>query len=85
MSRSDIGEIGVLDVMFNVYADKCNIDESTILHFWQLRYVQVAVCGPSRSSILTGRRPDTTFVTNTANPTNDWCWCQRGEFLTLPL
>ena len=28
-------------------------------------YVQVAVCGPSRSSILTGRRPDSSHHTST--------------------
>jgi iduronate 2-sulfatase len=28
----------------------------------QNSYVQIAVCGPSRSSILTSRRPDTTRV-----------------------
>lgn len=32
-------------------------------------YVQAASCGPSRSSLLTGRRPDTTYVTgNSACP-----------------
>ena len=50
-------------------------------------YVQIAVCGPSRSSILTGRRPDSTHVTNTMDPNYafDWCWCKRGQFMTLPL
>lgn len=28
----------------------------------QNSYVQIAVCGPSRSSVLTGRRPDSTHV-----------------------
>jgi hypothetical protein len=34
-------------------------------------YVQVAVCGPSRSSLLTGRRPDSSRI-NAA--LNTWCW-----------
>ena len=34
-------------------------------------YVQVAVCGPSRSSVLTGRRPDSTRIN--AAPPNSWC------------
>ncbi|XP_065184785.1 ulvan-active sulfatase-like [Sycon ciliatum] len=46
----------------------------------QHSYVQVAVCGPSRSSILTGRRPDTT---HSMSPFS-WCWSNRGQFLTLP-
>ena len=45
-------------------------------------YVQIAVCGPSRSSLLTGRRPDSTHI-NAARP-DSWCWCQRGDFATLP-
>ena len=51
----------------------------------QNSYVQIAVCGPSRSSILTGRRPDSTQVVLTP-----WCWCQRTQcredelFMTLP-
>lgn len=45
-------------------------------------YVQVAVCGPSRSSVLTGRRPDSTHIN--AAPPNSWCWAQRGYFMTIP-
>eukprot|EP01049_Picozoa_sp_SAG25_P017505 SAG25_NODE_4560_length_790_cov_0.767004_1_plen_236_part_00 len=45
-------------------------------------YVQVAVCGPSRASVLTGRRPDSTHIN--AQPPNSWCWAQRGVFMTLP-
>eukprot|EP01050_Picozoa_sp_SAG11_P002428 SAG11_NODE_123_length_15805_cov_15.133261_9_plen_200_part_00 len=45
-------------------------------------YVQVAVCGPSRASVLTGRRPDSTRIN--AQPPNSWCWAQRGVFMTLP-
>ena len=55
------------------------LDEGLV---FRRHYVQVAVCGPSRSSLLTGRRPDSTNI-NAAAP-NSWCWCQRGEFMTLP-
>lgn len=54
---------------------------------FQNSYVQIAVCGPSRASILTGRRPDTTRVQGSVR---DWCWCQRSNcqedklFMTLP-
>lgn len=54
-------------------------------------YVQIAVCGPSRSSILTSRRPDSTHVgVQGGTMVNDWCWCQRSDckedelFMTLP-
>ncbi len=57
----------------------------------QNSYVQIAVCGPSRSSILTGRRPDSTRVgVQGGAKVNEWCWCQRTEcdeqqlFMTLP-
>lgn len=53
----------------------------------QHSYVQIAVCGPSRSTMLTGRRPDTTQV---GTGGKGWCWCQRTNctsdslFMTLP-
>ena len=56
----------------------------------QHSYVQIAVCGPSRTSILTGRRPDTTTVGVQSKQHGLWCWCQRGDckkdalFMTLP-
>lgn len=56
---------------------------------FQHSYVQIAVCGPSRASVLTGRRPDTTTVGVTGGVTH-WCWCQRSNckadalFMTLP-
>ena len=59
--------------------DRRFLDEGLV---FRRHYVQVAVCGPSRSSLLTGRRPDSTNI-NAAAP-NSWCWCQRGEFMTLP-
>ena len=46
----------------------------------QHSYVQQAVCGPSRASILTGRRPDTTQ----SQFPYSWCWSVRGQFTTLP-
>jgi hypothetical protein len=52
----------------------------------QNSYVQIAVCGPSRASILTGRRPDSTQVLGMTS----WCWCRRTQcredelFITLP-
>ena len=58
----------------------------------QHSYVQIAVCGPSRSSMLTGRRPDSTHVgTGGSHRTRgSWCWCSRSAcapsalFMTLP-
>ena len=54
--------------------------------------VQIAVCGPSRSSMLTGRRPDTTHIGTGGTHTTrgSWCWCWRSRcssdalFMTLP-
>ena len=43
-------------------------------------YVQVALCSPSRTSFLTGRRPDTTHVFNMGQYFRDIA----GEFTTLP-
>ena len=56
----------------------------------QHSYVQIAVCGPSRASVLTGRRPDTTYAGVSADNILGWCWCQRGDcaddalFMTIP-
>ena len=57
-------------------------------------YVQIAVCGPSRSSMLTSRRPDTTQVGvgrgGGKGTAGAWCWCRRTSchnsslFMTLP-
>ena len=55
----------------------------------QHSYVQIAVCGPSRASVLTGRRPDSTTA-GIASTVLRWCWCQRSNckadalFMTLP-
>ncbi|KAK7500512.1 hypothetical protein BaRGS_00008087, partial [Batillaria attramentaria] len=43
-------------------------------------YAQQAVCGPSRTSFLTGRRPDTTRVFNL----DDYWRTVAGNFSTLP-
>ena len=43
-------------------------------------YVQQAVCGPSRSSLLTGRRPDTTHVYDLVQYFRD----VGGNFTTIP-
>ena len=43
-------------------------------------YVQQAVCSPSRTSLLTGRRPDTTHVTGN----NEYFRTIAGNFTTLP-
>jgi len=43
-------------------------------------YVQQAVCSPSRTSFLTGRRPDTTHVTDLIH----YWRLVAGNFTTLP-
>lgn len=43
-------------------------------------HVQQALCGPSRTSLLTGRRPDTTHVYNIG----DYFRNVSGDFVTLP-
>ncbi|CAH1784111.1 unnamed protein product [Owenia fusiformis] len=43
-------------------------------------YVQQALCSPSRSSFMTGRRPDTTLVYNL----NDYFRDVGGDFTTIP-
>lgn len=48
---------------------------------FQRSYVQIAVCGPSRASFLTSRRPDSTYAGTVGS---NWCWAQRGKFMTLP-
>ena len=45
-------------------------------------YVQVAVCGPTRASLLVGRRPNTLRTVTHTKPTY---WRQRaGNFTTIP-
>jgi len=43
-------------------------------------YVQQAICGPSRASVMTGRRPDTTHVLNLNPDFRD----VGGDFTTIP-
>jgi iduronate 2-sulfatase len=43
-------------------------------------YVQQALCSPSRSSLMTGRRPDTTHVTDLET----WFREAGGNFTTIP-
>ena len=43
-------------------------------------YCQQAICAPSRASVLTGCRPDTTGVHDLRSPVKDTC----PELLTLP-
>ena len=59
-------------------------------------FVNIAVCGPSRASMLTSRRPDTTrvgvgrVVHDNRGTNGAWCWCRRTDcrngslFMTLP-
>ena len=59
-------------------------NESLVLH---RAYVQQAVCGPSRASFLTGRRPDSTRTVTHAGDCKDTCyWRHVGEtnFTSLP-
>ena len=46
------------DKMHTPHLDALAEDENTVV--FSNAYVQQAVCGPSRTSFLTGRRPDTT-------------------------
>eukprot|EP00038_Savillea_parva_P014197 m.214716 g.214716 ORF g.214716 m.214716 type:complete len:571 (+) comp27313_c0_seq1:98-1810(+) len=47
-------------------------------------YSQIAVCGPSRNSFMTGRRPDTTrvwnFMTNFRNAPNGSAWVSLPQY-----
>eukprot|EP00937_MAST-01D_sp_MAST-1D-sp2_P002994 g2994.t1 len=52
----------------------------------EANYVQVPVCGPTRASFLTGRRPDTLrTVAHTATTPQEQYWRMRaGNYTTLP-
>ena len=52
----------------------------------EANYVQVSVCGPTRASFLTSRRPDTLrTVAHTASTPQGQYWRMRaGNYTTLP-
>jgi len=73
--RPDVGAYGV-EHMITPHLDRL-ASRSVIL---RRAYVQQAVCSPSRTSMLTGRRPDTTHVHDLIH-----YWRQvAGNFTTLP-
>lgn len=75
--RPEIGAFGV-DTAVTPRIDKL-AKESLVL---TRNYVQQAVCGPTRASILTGRRPDTLRTITHSLPTY---WRERaGNFTTIP-
>lgn len=88
--RPMFGEVYGYDSVLTPNMDKYFLAEGSAM---QYSYVQIAVCGPSRASVLTGRRPDTTTAgvsgISPGVPIN-WCWCQRSScqvdqlFMTLP-
>jgi len=73
--RPDIGAYGVKH-MITPNLDRLASHSIVLRH----AYVQQAVCSPSRTSMLTGRRPDTTHVHDLYH-----YWRQvAGNFTTLP-
>ena len=73
--RPDVGAYGVQHMVTP------NLDRlATRSAVLRRAYVQQAVCSPSRTSMLTGRRPDTTHVHDLIH-----YWRQvAGNFTTLP-
>jgi len=73
--RPDIGAFGEKH-MVTPNLDRLALRSVVLRH----AYVQQAVCSPSRTSMLTGRRPDTTHVHDLIH-----YWRQvAGNFTTLP-
>ena len=74
--RTDLGAYG------QSYIKSPNIDElSSKSLVFERAYCQVAVCSPSRASLLTGRRPDTNHVWRIAN---DEYWRTFTNATTIP-
>ena len=74
--RPDLGTYG------SDYVKSPNIDKlASQSMVFERAYIQVAICSPSRTSLLTGRRPDTNHVWEIAN---DEYWRHFTNATTIP-